>query len=76
MCPPGKIKSKMKINKDENKSKEKKVKVLYGGTGRRSQQPSYLLLSKSTEQSDLYILERNPFRSHLVHSPISHLLIN
>lgn len=34
MCPPGKIKSKMKINKDENKSKEKKVKVVYDGIGR------------------------------------------
>lgn len=53
MCPPGKIKSKMKINKDENKSKEKKVKVLYDGIGRHYQQPFYLLLSKFTEHSDL-----------------------
>lgn len=34
MCPPGKMKSKMKINKDENKSKEKKMKVIYDGIGR------------------------------------------
>lgn len=75
MCPPEEIKNKMKINKTRTAVKREKWKIYMMEWAECYKWLFHFLLPNYRTARSLNPGKEN-IRGHLVHSPISHLLIN